>query len=252
MRERLGSTALSALQQEWDAKLAASGFVDLEKRSDGGRLDAHMKLPGHVDDDPDAREYYLRAAHLLNEPGGPIGRAREVWILHADGVSNKEIATRLRARRQDVTDAVDYWRSKLLGGSGYQGDSGYIAKVAPTASYEWKSLSKKAGRNLVVGILLAVAKIQKCPKGPTPKRFYPEHLALLASTSPASRPRYSTTVAKLNPSPQTTPRHLRPSSAHSAASAKTTTKKTSLTRSTPKTSFETSPRSLASMPSESL
>lgn len=85
------------LMREWDAKLRASGFEDIEYRGhDGAPLDM-LKHACRIDEDrhphqlEPTQEYFSRCAEYLHR-GGLQGQERRVWSHHVDGASMRDIA----------------------------------------------------------------------------------------------------------------------------------------------------------------
>ena len=115
---------LRALQREWYAKLRASGFVYLEGStgegdlSDRGNLhpvaetrDEHARLAQRIGD---GDAYTSWATSVLHEgPGFRTPEAREVWRLHAEGLSEREIGTTLTMARRSVRRLLAETRERV-------------------------------------------------------------------------------------------------------------------------------------------
>lgn len=104
--------SLRALQREWYAKARASGFLDLEGPGDDGALsdrgnlhpvaetgDEYARLGQRVED---GTAYTAWAESVLHNARFPSREARECWRLHAEGLSEVEIATALTIKRWRV------------------------------------------------------------------------------------------------------------------------------------------------------
>lgn len=113
------SKRFKALQARWYAKLAKSGFVDIE-REDGTLIDREQEryakeMPQDV---AKAREAYYRAAeHYMTRAGAMTKRDLAVWRLHVEGCNNTEIAEALGLARATVTKIVAKHRAYVLNAS---------------------------------------------------------------------------------------------------------------------------------------
>ncbi len=74
----------AALKREWDARLAASGFVDAEVQSLSGY---DTRLVHEYERGMPREQYYRLAGWWLNDKVWPSRRLRRVWELHAEGAT---------------------------------------------------------------------------------------------------------------------------------------------------------------------
>lgn len=95
------SKQLKKLQQTWQRKLERSGFEDVErpngtlKNYDSYRL-REMNMTGDV---LQARQrYYELARHFYNDHTFETSLEKEVWRLHSEGVTYKEIVKAIKRR----------------------------------------------------------------------------------------------------------------------------------------------------------
>ena len=129
--------ALARLQREWDARLKADGFEDLEGHwrdgplSDRGNL--HPVAETREEDErlanriQDGQAFTSWAEDVLHAHRFSSPEEREAWRLHASGLSEVAIAAELghssrnpvrrhlaavRARVTKVTKVTKQWRSK--------------------------------------------------------------------------------------------------------------------------------------------
>ncbi len=114
------------LQREWDAKLAESGFEDIEQRRndqrDGECREDKLKLwsssfYGLHDNEllRDAQEsYYRLAGQFLYDYPFKDKHDRLVWELHAGGMSRRNILKELKRRKvKTYTSKVQYAIERL-------------------------------------------------------------------------------------------------------------------------------------------
>lgn len=91
-----------ALQAEWDKKLKESGFEDAEYRA-AGTLKRYHSVQFFNDRasslDPislaSKQNYYTAAEHFLNSHQFASPLEKQIWQLHSEGVSAREISSRL-------------------------------------------------------------------------------------------------------------------------------------------------------------
>lgn len=76
------------LQAQWDKKLASSGFVDIEK-PDGSLTDGRFRTQQKA-------AYYEEVSHHLWHSEFDSPKHRKIWGLHAEGLTYKQIAKRVR------------------------------------------------------------------------------------------------------------------------------------------------------------
>jgi len=100
-------TEFRELQRKWDEKLAKSGFVDIERKDRVGASSRMLKtaaLKNIVDQyTPEQfeikQEYYRLAGQFLHDHKFKSGKDREIWRLHSEGVSIRNIIRHLKRRR---------------------------------------------------------------------------------------------------------------------------------------------------------
>lgn len=109
VRTAASAANLAALQREWDARLLADGFVDLERKKGGGRLDPYMKLPGTPTLDESTADAYEAFRALLHDPEAfTDDDERRIWELYCEGASELEISRQLGiSRNRKVRATVD-------------------------------------------------------------------------------------------------------------------------------------------------
>lgn len=104
------------LQREWDKKLADSGFNDIEPLNDNGsRETPYLKdhsIRFYKRYNASREDYYRLAGQFAEDTTSPIAVAlppttRQLWRMHADGISLKEIRKALFPRKP-------YWAMKKL------------------------------------------------------------------------------------------------------------------------------------------
>lgn len=122
------SRELEELTAIWDKKLADSGFVDIEdRRADGNPLKSwhsrYFQCRYTPDEFSAKREYYELAQTFLHEHFfseetldyfGIIDRDKEVWTLHAEGRSIREIATILRTKKCRVEKTLSHLTERMM------------------------------------------------------------------------------------------------------------------------------------------
>jgi predicted transcriptional regulator len=158
---------VTKLEREWAAKLKASGFQDLETPGDrDGPLSNRGHLVNHAEatDENEARlvqrielgeaETDRRRAilHL------PLRRGRRAWALHADGVSERDIAKALGITRDAVRKQLAHVEAAA-------------ARIQAREARPWetdrRNLRRKA-RNLVSrcdpAVLVEMAKLLLTPR----------------------------------------------------------------------------------------
>lgn len=93
----MNKTEFTRLRTAWYRKLRESGFRDVE-RADGSIADSH-RLTWALGMGPlilQARsEYFSAAASYLAEATFPTQTERRIWAMHADGVTIREIASKV-------------------------------------------------------------------------------------------------------------------------------------------------------------
>lgn len=100
------------LKAEWDAKLKASGFDDIEygngdllKHSSSNRTSHHDGGPW----EPKA-EYYRLAHYFLNEFKFKTRLEEIVWTYHSEGISVRNIVITLNKVRRKKVVRMTVWR----------------------------------------------------------------------------------------------------------------------------------------------
>lgn len=102
MSQQFKTKEFLALQKTWYNKLAAKGFQDIENSNDSLRLyhseyfaDPRRHSPISVE----ARENYFRiAGQFYNDHKFENAWDKEVWGMHAEGLSIREIAAKLKRK----------------------------------------------------------------------------------------------------------------------------------------------------------
>jgi predicted transcriptional regulator len=98
--------SLKNLKKKWYKKLKDAGFVDIEDAD--GNLRSSASRFSYLYSPAEFREiemYYQVAQALLHTEYLPVGRDREIWRLHADGLTVREIA-RLMSVDKDTVNRV--------------------------------------------------------------------------------------------------------------------------------------------------
>ena len=92
---------LKSLLKIWDAKLKASGFKDIEKRTKKGELtlnawDSHYFQARYEPDVFDIKqEYYYKARQFLHSYKFKSQTDKHIWEMHSDGFGLRVIAQSL-------------------------------------------------------------------------------------------------------------------------------------------------------------
>lgn len=112
------SPEFKKLQAEWNKKLAASGFEDIE--------DSNGQLKGKWSGDSDIRNkyteltyaakerYYQLAGQFLNDYPFKTEKDRIIWEMHSEGISIRDIVKALKKRRFKVYRHLVHSRLKFL------------------------------------------------------------------------------------------------------------------------------------------
>lgn len=118
----MSDVPLAALHREWRRRLRASGFEDIELPD--GSLRPPRKPPGrwrsfekaHDVERAAVAEYFRRAEHFTTSHRfrGLNAKQRAAWRLHAKGLSNAEVASRLNVTVKKVRSAIR--SARLLAG----------------------------------------------------------------------------------------------------------------------------------------
>lgn len=83
----------------WDKRLRDSGFQDAEKNGELIQWDSHYFHARYTPDEFQAKqEYYQWAEALTHTHPFKSETDRHIWKLHAEGMSVREIARKLKAR----------------------------------------------------------------------------------------------------------------------------------------------------------
>ncbi len=87
-----------SLPREWQKKLAASGFVDIERTAAGEDMADYLRGGGLKHDRAaeyaESEEYYRRARQFLHAHRFASPLERRIWAEHAEGTGYREIATK--------------------------------------------------------------------------------------------------------------------------------------------------------------
>lgn len=105
--------AFRRLKAEWDARLANSGFVDIERQDEERfkRLRALARDPV----ENSARElYYSRASEFLHTNDWPAAIDRVIWSLHTEGLAVRKIAVEVERHPRYVQYRVEKYRRMML------------------------------------------------------------------------------------------------------------------------------------------
>lgn len=105
--------AFKTLKAEWDAKLADSGFVDIESAD----LEKDKKRRALARDSVEnaARElYYSYAAEFVHVADWPRVADRQIWELHSEGLSVREIASKLCCGNRLVQYRLERTRARMF------------------------------------------------------------------------------------------------------------------------------------------
>lgn len=100
--------AFLTVQRQWYAKLAETGFVDVEY----GREDVPLKVACRenrglsVLEYESRHEYYSRAGRYLHARKWRSWTDREAWRLHSEGFGDREVARSLARSRRWATATV--------------------------------------------------------------------------------------------------------------------------------------------------
>jgi hypothetical protein len=112
------SSQYSKLRKIWYAKLADSGFVDIEPHGKffrGGSLAWKFNLNdanGVAKDFKVKEEYYYLARQLLNENVFKNELHKVIWEYHSEGISTRDIAKILKDAK--IKDYHWTWIHKIL------------------------------------------------------------------------------------------------------------------------------------------
>lgn len=107
------SSQYSKLRKIWYAKLADSGFVDIEPHGKffrGGS--SAWKFGGKNKDFESREEYYYKARQLLNENVFKNNLHKIIWEYHSEGIGTRSIAKLLRDAK--VKNYHWTWINKII------------------------------------------------------------------------------------------------------------------------------------------
>ena len=123
MRKKKLKQNLKQLIKDWDKKLKAAGFNDIEER-DSDRLKSWAGSVSFSEKKNKKNhfnygytsltwkesqgEYYRVAGQILHETEFKNERHRRIWELHCEGLSGSEIAEKLKLTKRQVKYAI--WR----------------------------------------------------------------------------------------------------------------------------------------------
>jgi hypothetical protein len=105
--------AFQELKSAWDRKLKDSGFVDIEAE---GKREIDLRN-ANVRDYEAVQAYYRAAVRYLNSGEFSKEGHREVWALHCEGLSCREIASSLGIDKSNTHRLIARYRA-LAGLSG--------------------------------------------------------------------------------------------------------------------------------------
>lgn len=122
------SPAFRQLQRDWDAKLKAAGFKDIEPLNDNGSRntpflkDHSIRFAKRYK--PVQADYYRLAGQFAEDTTSPIAcgltpQQRAIWRLHADGMDMPTIVKHLRANPTQehypsAASTPGYWTLKKM------------------------------------------------------------------------------------------------------------------------------------------
>lgn len=98
---RYKSKEFRELKKEWYQKAKDSGFTDAEKSDrwfSDGRNHRWFALEYTTEEFLNKEAYFRRASHMLYEFTFESEVQKEIWALHADGLTMREIAEQMRAK----------------------------------------------------------------------------------------------------------------------------------------------------------
>jgi len=96
-----------ALQAKWYERLKQAGFEDVEITTT--RLDYRNAI---YRDRMAVSDYYSAAADFLHQGEFDTARERDIWALHTDGLSHREIVRALHCTRWAVEAVLAKYRPK--------------------------------------------------------------------------------------------------------------------------------------------
>lgn len=103
---RFDSPEFKKLQKIWNKKLTDSGFQDAEQ-PDGMLKEWSTRFRTHHADPSlyEAKEeYFRRAGQFLHSHAFEDKDSKRVWSMHAQGVSNRDIAKKLKVKTKKRID----------------------------------------------------------------------------------------------------------------------------------------------------
>jgi hypothetical protein len=122
LRLPMNQSKFKKLQELWDRKLAESGFVDIEER-ETERLRTHSgsnvpeRLWAHGGDLAVYKAEYFRQCRLFlhHHRWHTVPKtSKAIWALHAEGVTNREIARQLVVSTGNVQRVIEKTRAKMM------------------------------------------------------------------------------------------------------------------------------------------
>lgn len=103
------------LKLEWYDKLKQSGFVDLENP-----YNEYLPLKQNIrtstnrfQDFESVEEYYMQCRHFLNVCKTFSQSERQIWALHSEGLSIREIADQVKLAKTTVSYHILKLRNKM-------------------------------------------------------------------------------------------------------------------------------------------
>lgn len=115
---------LKALQTKWYAKLKRDGFEDIEQTSDDkGYLKQYDNSYYMARYTPlefgNKQEYYIKAQHFLVEHAFETEQEKQIWKLHSEGFSLREIAKIIKKFKKDKVAAILTRLKEVMLGNSY-------------------------------------------------------------------------------------------------------------------------------------
>lgn len=185
MHEKSGNdTNIAVLQRQWDARLAAEGFVDIERSATGGRLDPYQKTARGAPDNysADVAEYYRAAGALVQDARFANRREREIWRLHADGLSWNAIVDAIPGTSKHTVQAVvERFRRRIIK------RGGQVQRGVHRSGVRECRLTATTTRKLATSYMemiraMAMAVLKPARRGRIPQRCFPRAFELSRAT----------------------------------------------------------------------
>ena len=107
-----------ALIDKWYDKLEAAGFEDIEERHSPREMLKRKHNHDFKKIEPDMYEakrfYFQEAADMLNWHKFRNARERKIWALHAEGLSVREVATKIKLAKSEVHRIILRLRREII------------------------------------------------------------------------------------------------------------------------------------------